>query len=124
ALALVGNNGVLLSQLHTAQLVQNLLADGGSVGIGDGGVVRHVELHAVDSPLSSAAAISNLALQQISVLEILISDLANGIIGLPGDSSLLIVHTTNLRFQLVKAIGSTEISFGNGLTATVTPAPS
>lgn len=120
-LALLRNDGILLREFHTAQLVQNLLADGGSIGIGSSGVVRHVELHTVHRALRGAAAVGNLALEQVGVLQVLVADLADGVVGLAGDSSLLVVHTAHLGLKLVKAVGGAQVRFGDAVAIPVTP---
>lgn len=121
-LPLLRDDGVLLRELHAAQLVEDLLSYSGGVGVGGRGVVRHVELHAVHRALRGAAAVSDLALEQVGVLQVLVADLADGVVSLARDRSLLVAHAPDLALQLVEAVGGTQVRLGDAVTAPVASA--
>lgn len=110
------------SCLVGAKLIKYLLCTGSDSGVGGRRVVGHVKLHAIYAALCGAAAVSKLSRQAICILQVLIADLAYGIISLTSDSSLAIGQTAYAGLKLVKAVSVAQISLCDGIAVAIAPA--
>jgi len=109
-----------ISHTIAGNSIQNLLGLLTHMSIGSSGIVRHVKLHRINIACSIAATSSQLRSKSASVLEILVADLANGVIGLTSNSGLLIVQAANLILEFGKRLTRAKFSFSYR-SATATP---
>lgn len=82
---------------------------------GAGGVAFGLDLLA-----EIAATLGNLTLDGVRVLERGVSEVADRVIGLSSDGSLLVVHATDLALEFVEAVGVAKVCLGHGITSSVT----
>ena len=108
--------GLKRSRLISAHFVKHFLRARGNRRIGCRRIVRHVKSDAINCTLRSAATVGKLTLDIACVLQRLISQSANCVIGLARNSRLVVRHTAYSIFQIVKIHGVAQTRFGHRLS--------